>query len=164
MISITTVHIHMQKLIRKTQIHRWLFCSGMNVLLTSDFGSSTLGERHNSYYANHPQYSAHLVVQSQFLNAMVGTQLLNAMVGPQLLNIIVGTQLLHTMVETQFPQSDFEADNATVSLLGMLFLRWGLLIWVLILLRNFCPHLGGFLFFFSHYVSAKFHLLPSSGD
>ena len=35
------------------------------------------------------------------------------------------------------------------------------------LLRTFCPHLGGFLFvccFFFHYVSAKFHLWPSSGD
>ena len=33
------------------------------VLLTSDFGSLTRGERWNSYYANHPQYSAHLGVQ-----------------------------------------------------------------------------------------------------
>ena len=37
------------------------------------------------------------------------------------------------------------------------------------LLRTFCPHLGSvFLFFFVcfffHYVSAKFHLWPSSGD
>ena len=35
------------------------------------------------------------------------------------------------------------------------------------LLRTFCPHLGSFFFlccFFSHYVSAKFHLWPSSGD
>ena len=40
------------------------------------------------------------------------------------------------------------------------------------LLRTFCPHLGslffwGFFFlccFFFHYVSAKFHLWPSSGD
>ena len=32
------------------------------VLLSSDFGSLTQGERHNSYYANHPQCAAHLVV------------------------------------------------------------------------------------------------------
>ena len=39
------------------------------------------------------------------------------------------------------------------------------------LLRTFCPHLGRFFFcffflccFFFHYVSAKFHLWPSSGD
>ena len=32
------------------------------VLLTSDIGSSTRGERHKSYYANHPQHAAHLVM------------------------------------------------------------------------------------------------------
>ena len=37
------------------------------------------------------------------------------------------------------------------------------------LLRTFCPHLGSFFFvceccFFFHYISAKFHLWPSSGD
>ena len=34
------------------------------------------------------------------------------------------------------------------------------------LLRTFCPHLGRFFYccFFSHKVSAKFHLWPSSGD
>ena len=34
------------------------------------------------------------------------------------------------------------------------------------LLRTFCPHLGSFFLwcFFFHYVSAKFHLWPSSGD
>ena len=33
------------------------------------------------------------------------------------------------------------------------------------LLWTFCPHLGSFLCcFFFHYVSAKFHLWPSSGD
>ena len=31
-------------------------------LLVSDFGSSTRGERHNSYYANHPQVSARLAM------------------------------------------------------------------------------------------------------
>ena len=47
-------------------------------------------------------------------------------------------------------------------------MRWGFLIWELIffyLLRTFCPHLGSFLYcFFFLYVSAKFHLWPSSGD
>ena len=32
------------------------------VLLTSDFVSSTQGDRHNSYYPNHPQRAAHFVV------------------------------------------------------------------------------------------------------
>ena len=32
------------------------------VLLTPAFGSSTRGERHNSYYANPTQYAAHLVI------------------------------------------------------------------------------------------------------
>ena len=33
------------------------------------------------------------------------------------------------------------------------------------LLWTFCPHLGSFcVVFFFHYVSAKFHLWPSSGD
>ena len=31
-------------------------------LLTSDFSSSTRGERHNPYYANHPQRAVHLVM------------------------------------------------------------------------------------------------------
>ena len=43
------------------------------------------------------------------------------------------------------------------------FLRWGFLIWVLILLQTFVLILVVF-FCFSHYVSAKFHLWPSSGD
>ena len=36
--------------------------SGTNSLLTSGFGSSSRGERHNSYYANHPQPAVHLVM------------------------------------------------------------------------------------------------------
>ena len=35
---------------------------GTNGLLISNFGSSTQGERHNSYYANHPKRTAHLVM------------------------------------------------------------------------------------------------------
>ena len=85
----------------KPQIHRRTICySGTNDLLISDFGSSTGGERPNSYYANHPQYSAHLVVQSHFLNVMVG---------PEFLNIMVGTQLQLFLME---------ADNPTVCLHG----------------------------------------------
>ena len=49
MISITTVHIQMQNTYAETG---GLCCSGTNVLLTSDFGSSTRAERHNSYYAD----------------------------------------------------------------------------------------------------------------
>ena len=36
--------------------------SGTNGLLISDFGSSTRGKRHNSYYANHSQRAVHLVM------------------------------------------------------------------------------------------------------
>ena len=48
----------------KTQAR--LCCSGTNGLLISDFSSSTRGERHNSYYADHTiwphQRAAHLVI------------------------------------------------------------------------------------------------------
>ena len=60
-----------------------------------------------------------------------------------------------------------------MSLIGII-LRWGFLIWELIFIYCglFFPHLGRFFFFFFfflccfffHYVSAKFHLWPSSGD
>ena len=40
-----------------------------------------------------PQRSAHLMVQSQFLNSIVGPQLLNTMVGRHLLHTMVGTIL-----------------------------------------------------------------------
>ena len=60
-ISITTVIQYIYK-----YKFRWKqadsIVSGTNGLLTSDFGSSTWGERHNSYYANHPQRAAHLVM------------------------------------------------------------------------------------------------------
>ena len=48
-----------------------------------------------------PQCSAHLVVQSQFLNTIVRLQLLNTMVGPQLLTIVVRPQLFTIMVRPQ---------------------------------------------------------------
>ena len=61
-----TTRMHMQT----TNTQAGLCCSAMNGLLTSDFGSSTRGERHNFYYANHLQRSAHLVVfRSQFIFA-----------------------------------------------------------------------------------------------
>ena len=53
-----------------------------------------------------------------------------------------------------------------LSLIGII-LRWVFLIWELIFIylwQTFCPHLGSFLCFFFHYVSARFHLWPSSGD
>ena len=68
-------------------------------LLTSDFGSSTRGERQLlNVFRNHttPRCSIHLTVQSQFLNIIVGPQLLTITVGPQ------------------FQLSAIEADNLTV--------------------------------------------------
>ena len=65
MISITTVHMHMQK------HRRTLCCSGTNVLLISVFDCSTQGKRQFlKVFRN--QRSAHLVIQSQFLNPLVG--------------------------------------------------------------------------------------------
>ena len=43
-------------------IGRTLMFQTRTVHLVSEFGSSTRGERHNSYYANHPQRAAHLVM------------------------------------------------------------------------------------------------------
>ena len=48
-----TVHILMQI---QMQYKSGLCCSGPNGLLVSDFGSSTRGERHNSFYSN-PNYA-----------------------------------------------------------------------------------------------------------
>ena len=56
-----TVHIHMQNT-NTGENRRDFVVSDKNGLLISDFGSSTQGERHNSYYANHPQRAAHLVM------------------------------------------------------------------------------------------------------
>ena len=52
---------------------------GKNGLLTSGFGSSTWGERHNSYYVNHPQHAAHLVM----FKISVGRDLQNSNYMPQ---------------------------------------------------------------------------------
>ena len=86
--------------------HKRLRFSGTNCLLSSEFGSSTRGERQFlKVFRNHtmlttPKRSAHLVVQSQFLKIIVG---------PQLLTIIVGPQLQLCAIE---------ADNPTVCLPG----------------------------------------------
>ena len=85
-------------------------------LLTSDFGSSTRGERQFlKFFRNHtmltiPQNSAQLMVQSKFLNIVVGPQLLNIIVGPNFssswsdpnfncLPLRLTTQLLDSMAE-----------------------------------------------------------------
>ena len=52
------MHIHIQSNTNTDGLRR----SGTNGLLASDFGSSTRRERHNSYYANHPQRAAHRVM------------------------------------------------------------------------------------------------------
>ena len=52
-----TIHTHLQM-----QNTGGLCYSGTNSLLTSDFSSSTRGERHKSYYATHRQRGAHLVM------------------------------------------------------------------------------------------------------
>ena len=81
------------------------------VLLTSGFGSSTRGERHNSYYADHTiwphQRAAHLVmfkifvsrdpknpITSSTLNCMTETQLPACMVQSQLLNSVAENSIL----------------------------------------------------------------------
>ena len=84
---------------------RTLCFSGTNRLLISDFGSSTRGERHDSYYANNPQYLAHLVVQSQFLNIMVGPNFSNSWSDPNFkcLPQWQTTQLSAYMAQSQLP-------------------------------------------------------------
>ena len=109
MLYTTRIHMHTTQYIfkykyRNSQIHRQL--SVVHLLLTSDFGSLTWGERqflkvfHNHTILKTPQRLVHLVVQSQFLNIMVGHQILTINIGPQL-------QL-----------SAIEADNPTVCLHG----------------------------------------------
>ena len=55
MISITMVlQIHIQIQVNTILVKTGgLYCLGTNGLLTSEFGSSTQGERHNSYYADY---------------------------------------------------------------------------------------------------------------
>ena len=58
------------------QINRQLRCSGTNVLLTSDFSSSTRGVRHNSYYANNTPKIRHISWSNlNFSTPQVGPQL-----------------------------------------------------------------------------------------
>ena len=88
--------------------HRRLCCSGTNGFI--NFWLRSFDTRRETQFLkvfrDHtmlttPQHATHLVVQSEFLNTMVGPQLLNIIVGLQLLHTMVGTQLLHTMVGTQ---------------------------------------------------------------
>ena len=80
-------------------------------LLTSEFSSSTRGERqslkvfHNHTMLTTPKRSVHLVVQSQFLNIMVGPQLFNIMVGPQL-------ELSAYMAQSQLPTLFSKSSNS----------------------------------------------------
>ena len=63
------------------------------------------------------------------------------------------------------PLSKETKPNLTLSLLGNPFeMRLLNLRINFYLLQTFCPHLGIFFVVSSHYVSAKFHLRPSSGD
>ena len=109
MISITTVHIHMQ-------IQRWtLCCSDMNILLTSwiqffDTRRETI-LKSLSYYTmlTTPQMFGTSHGTISISQHHVVTQLLNIMVAPQLLTIMVGTQL---------QLSASMADNPTVCLHG----------------------------------------------
>ena len=66
------------------------------------------------------------------------------------------------------PQKTIITSSIDLSLIGII-LRWGFFIWELIFFiycRLFVLILVGFFLccFFFHYVSAKFHLWPSSGD
>ena len=74
-------------------------------------------------------------------------------------------------VDSSFYRLIFPSVNIIVSnfqpLIGIIFFRWGFLIWELIFIycRPFVLILVIFLCcFFFHYVSAKFHLWPCSGD
>ena len=58
--------------------------------------------------------------------------------------------------------AEYDNDNKQLSLLGILF-EMRFLNLSINSIVDFCPHLGSFCCF-SHYVSAKFHLWPSSGD
>ena len=98
----TKVHIQMQKH-RQIQIHKRLRCSGMNIYQPSDFGSSTWGERHNSYNADctiwphkcavHPVVLSVEICRTPWSDFNFSTpwsliQLLNIMVGTPLLNCL----------------------------------------------------------------------------
>ena len=86
MISITTVHIQMQ-IQGNTKLRR-LRCSGTNAFI--NFWLHFFDARRETILKSlstdtiliTPQRSAHLVVQYQFLNTMVGPQLLNIIVHP----------------------------------------------------------------------------------
>ena len=110
-ISITAVIQYIYKY--KTQANS---CFGYERFINSCFGSSTRGERHNSYYANHPQRVAHLMMfkifagrdpkkptsstaQIQLFTSTAGTQLSAFMVQSQLsiLTLFQNPQILRTI-------------------------------------------------------------------
>ena len=115
MISITTVIHASTKHNRRTLLYKRLYCSGMNRLLITDFGSSTRGETHK-----YKSLSYHTMLTTSFngRNPMAGTQLSYSMVQAQNPNCLVGPQLLTIMVGPQLQQSDIEADNPTTRLHG----------------------------------------------
>ena len=74
------------------------------------------------------------------------------------------TMLWNRLDWFQQDKGDFHPQQPCVELNNTFFKHVSLRI-NFYLLRTFCPHLGSFLCcFFFHYVSAKFHLWPSSGD
>ena len=71
------------------------------VLLTSNFGSSTLGERHNSYHANHSKRAAHLVLFKISVGKDSKNPTTSSTAQIQLYASTAGTQLSVSMVQSQ---------------------------------------------------------------
>ena len=112
MIPITTVHIQMQ--IQGNTKHRWLRCSGTNTFINlwlhffNTRRETILKSLSYHTMLTTPQRLAHLVVQSQFLNTIVGPQLLNIMVGTSWQRTpfsapLAEAQLTACMVHSQLP-------------------------------------------------------------
>ena len=100
--------------------NRRFCCSDTNILLlTSDFGSSTRGERQFfRVFRNHtmltiPQHSAHLVVQSQFFNIMFGPNFSQSWLDPNFncLPQWQTTQLSVYMARNQLPTDLFSKSS-----------------------------------------------------
>ena len=66
-------------------------------LLTSDFGSSIRGERHNSYYADCTIWPHKCAAHPIVFKVSVGRDLQNSKVRLQLLNIMSRTQILNCL-------------------------------------------------------------------
>ena len=91
-----------------------LCCSCMNGLLTSDFGSSTRGERHNSYYADHTIWPHKRAAYPVMFKISVGRNpkkktTTSSMVKIQLStsDSMAGTQLSACMVQCQSSTDSF---------------------------------------------------------